>query len=108
MQQLQKVPENYSKKFELDEDTDLLNILYPQIGYRIHVPKVLYEKTESSYIRYVKTFCGEERKMQVDDLETLEEKNLVYCKSCTRYASKTLGFDFKERVQELMEQGGTE
>lgn len=108
MQQLQKVPEDYTKKLELNKDTDLLDILYPQIGYKIHVPKILYEKTEGSHIRYVKTFCGQEDKMVVDDLETLEEDNLRYCHSCTKYASKHLGFDFRDRVQQLIEQGGAE
>jgi len=107
MQQLQKAPEDYTKKFELSEDTDLIEIQYPQIGYKIHVPKILYQKTEGSYIRYVKTFCGQEGKKQVNDLETLREKDLRFCKSCTRYASNHLGFDFEEHVVEKLE-GGTE
>ncbi|EMA11590.1 hypothetical protein SAMN05443574_103329 [Haloarcula vallismortis] len=105
MQQVQKAPEGYSKKFELDKDTDLLDIRYPQIGYKIHVPKILYEKKEGSYIRYVRTFCGQEDEMLVNDLETLRDNNYRFCRSCTRYASKKLGFDFEERVQELMNGG---
>jgi len=105
MQQLQKAPEDYSKKFELDEDTDLLDIVYPLIGHKIHVPKILYEKTEGSYIRYVRTFCGQEDNVLTDDLESLLDSNYIFCRSCTRYASKHLGFDFRDRVQELMNGG---
>jgi len=108
MQQLQKAPEDYSHKFELSEDTDLLNIPYPQIGYKIHVPRILYEKTGGSHVRYVKTFCGQEDKMLTDDVEELLDENLIFCKSCTRYASKHLGFDLTDKIYELIAEGGEE